>query len=146
MDAPIYLILFIGFALGYLFYEVFKIKAGGVLAIPLLIIYTISNVRLFFLTLFIAAIIFFILEMIFKKTAIYGRRLLYIGFGLSIILTSAAIVLLKAPKAVVFLTLIPGLIAYNFHKEKNSPAGLLWPLFLTDIYAIIMLLLAWLVL
>ena len=143
MEAAIYLILFVGFVLGYLFYELFKIKAGGVLAIPLLVIYTVSDVTLFFLTLFIAAIIFFILEFIFKKTAIYGRRLLYLSFGLSIIITSIAIALLKAPKAVIFLTLIPGLIAYNFHKEKNSQSGLLWPLILTDVYAIIMLLLAW---
>lgn len=144
METIAYLILFVGFVLGYLLYELFKVRAGGVVAIPLLVIYTMYNVKIFFLILFLAIFIFLFLELIFKKTAIYGRRLLYISFGLSIIITSIAVWLMKEPSPVVFLTLLPGLMAYNFHREKNSSTGLLKGLVLTDLYAILVMGIAWL--
>lgn len=147
MEWLAYTILFMGFILGYAFDELFKIRAGGVVAIPLLVIYTMYNVKLFFLVLLLAALIFFVLEYLFRKTALYGRRLLYISFGLSIITTSVAIALLKEPISVVFLTMVPGLMAYNFHREKNSSKpGLLRSLFLTDLYAILVMGLAWVLL
>jgi|SRR3989344_3607031 len=146
METTAYIILFVGFILGYLLYELFKVRAGGVVAIPLLVIYTIYNLKIFFLILLLALLLFLLLELIFKKTAIYGRRLLYISFGLSIIISSIAIWLMKEPSPVVFLTLIPGLMAYNFHREKNSSTGLLKALVLTDIYAILVMGIAWIVL
>ena len=148
METIAYIILFVGFFLGYLFYELFKIRAGGVMAIPLLVIYTMYNLNLFFLVLVLAFFIFLVLEFIFKKTAIYGRRLLYISFGLSVLITSLAIALFitGATPVVVYLTLIPGLIAYNFHREKNSSKDFLRSLALTDIYAILVMAIAWMVL
>jgi hypothetical protein len=145
METTAYIILFVGFILGYLFYELFKIRSGGVVAIPLLVIYTMYNLKIFFLILSLALLIFLLLELIFKNTAIYGRRLLYISFGTSIIITSVAVWLLKEPSPVVFLTLVPGLMAYNFHREKNSSTGLLKALVLTDIYAILVMAIAWLI-
>jgi len=145
LETTAYVLLFIGFILGYLFYELFKIRAGGVVAIPLLVIYTMYNLKIFFLILILALLIFLLLELIFKNTAIYGRRLLYISFGTSILISSVVIWILKEPSPVVFLTLLPGLMAYNFHREKNSSTGLLKALVLTDVYAILIMAIAWLV-
>lgn len=140
MEWIFYLILFIGFGLGWLFYEVFKVRAGGVVAIPLLVVYTIHNPLLFGIIIGIAIIIFIILQLIFHKFAVYGRRLLYLSSLFSILFTSITFLLMQE-RFSLLLTIVPGLIAYNFHKENNSPTNMMMSVIVTATYLLIMILL-----
>lgn len=136
-----FVILLIGFVLGYIIYELFKVRAGGVIAIPLLVLYTLHNIYFFFAILLTSLAVFLILEFIFKKTAIYGRRLLYVSFILSIVVTTLVMILMGETSSA-FVTIIPGLIGYNFHRENNSSQNIWKALAITDTYAILVIIIA----
>jgi len=110
--------LLVGFIFSYLIYHHKKFRMGGVIVIPLLAIYTIKYPLLSLIVVLFSIIIFFILKMLMEIKIIYGRRLLYISLFLGVILVSISFIWLK--NFTWYAVLLPGLIAYNYHRESYS--------------------------
>ncbi len=111
--------LLIGFILEYFLYTKYKFRAGGVIILPMLATYAIKYPSLVPTILLITLITYIVLEVLYSKFIIYGRRLLYLSLIIGIIISgSAALVMNNAPFTYAFL--MPGLMAYNFHREKHS--------------------------
>jgi hypothetical protein len=131
MNTPIMLgTLLFGFIFGFYLYEVKRFKVGGVIAIPILVIYSLQDMLILpiFIVSTIACLVF--ARIIAEKTLLYGRRLLYCFLAISIIATSiiiAATSQLLDPlvQEIIVFTIFPGIIAYNISKESydiNSAA------------------------
>jgi hypothetical protein len=112
--------LFVGFLLEFVLYTRYKFRAGGVIVIPLLATYLIKYPALVPSILFATVLTFLVLEIAYSNFIIYGRRLLYISlmFGL-VVFSVISYFRHSAPFTYAFL--MPGLMAYNFHREKHSP-------------------------
>ena len=117
------LTLLFGFALGFYLYEVKRYKVGGVIAVPILVLYTLQNS--IFLPIFgVASVIaLFAGSRVAERTLYYGRRLLYCYLAISIVTTSVLILLVSGLfsmqlQDVVIFTIFPGIIAYNLNKES----------------------------
>jgi hypothetical protein len=135
------IILFIGFVIGFILYTYFKFRSGGVLAMPLLAIYTFNFPLL--LPFIVVSTIFIVLitELLFIKFIIYGRRLLYINLILGMLLVSSFSYLFKIDLGW-YPLLIPGLLSYNFHREVNSKENIFHSIFLNVVYFVSILLIS----
>jgi len=120
--------LLIGFVCSYIIYTYKKFRMGGVIAIPLLAIYTVKF-PLIALVIFISSILIFIcLEILMERVIMYGRRLLYVSMIMSVILMALVqIFISKNPEW--YAMLLSGLIAYNYHRENHSGAKMAKSLF-----------------
>lgn len=117
--------LLFGFALGFFLYEVKRYKVGGVIAIPLLVIYTLQDVAILPVFIVSALVCLFVMQAVAEKTLLYGRRLLYGYLGVSILASGAIIELVSFVYAlhleeIIIFTIFPGIIAYNIAKESYT--------------------------
>ena len=113
------IVLLTGFIIGYFLYTKFKFRSGGVLVIPFLAIYSIKFPLMLPLIFLASAITLLIMEIMFKKYIIYGRRLTYLSYVIGIIVLVVFYFLLEI-ESTWYSMLLPGMIAYNFHREINS--------------------------
>jgi hypothetical protein len=120
-----YLILLVGFAMGFILYKKLGTRVGGVMAIPLAVVYCLAELKLIPVLIGATIITSLIGYLFFQLFLLYGRRMLYIYAGISIVVTMPLVLLVKA-NATVYMSIIPGLLAYNFHREVNS-SGLALP-------------------
>ncbi len=112
-----------GFMLGYALYEWKRYRLGGIIAVPLIVVYTLEN--WISLPVIIVAIVlcYIAANLISSNTLLYGRRLLYLVLMFSIIVTFIIAWLVSQvypepiPSLVIF-SLFPGLIAYNIRKDS----------------------------
>ena len=117
------LTMLFGFMLGYALYEWKRYRLGGIIAVPLIVVYTMEN--WISLPVIIVAIIlcYIAVNVISSQTLLYGRRLLYMVMMFSIIVTFIIAWLVSMvypdpiPSLVIF-SLFPGLIAYNIRKDS----------------------------
>lgn len=146
------MILLFGFIFGYIIYELTRHRAGGVIAIPILVLYTMEAPIILPIFIYAIAMCILIGTIIQEKTLVYGRRLLYLYLTASIICTSSAfffvmylldINLLAISVGAVF----PGLIAYNISRESyswksglNSIAWMAWHFLIVLLFGIVILL------
>lgn len=121
-----YLVLLVGFALGFVLYEKLGSRVGGVVAIPLAVVYCLVEPRLIPVLIGATIITSLIGYLLFRMFLLYGRRMLYIYAGISIIIT-IPLILIAGAKGTIFMSIIPGLLAYNFHREINSSGVTLPP-------------------
>ena len=115
-------ILLFGFILGFILYELTRYRIGGIVAIPIMVIYIIENpvlLPIFFLSigLCLAGV-----QLIAERTLLYGRRLLYLNLAVSIICTSIMIFSIGSYFNIDLTTLtvgtiFPGLVAFNISRE-----------------------------
>jgi hypothetical protein len=124
--------LIIGFALGYLFYSKFNYRGGGVLVVPFLVIYLIKFPLMLPFLIIISFINLFILNFLYSKYLIYGRRLLYLSLIIGIV--GLLIAGLFVPVNDWYPLLIPGLFAYNMHRELNNPITISKSVMISIIY------------
>lgn len=110
--------LIIGFIIGFFLYTKFKFRGGGVIVVPILSVYFVKFPSLIPYMILISIITFFILEILYSKFIIYGRRLMYVSLFIGMILSLTLV--FKFGDIGWYGFLIPGLLAYNFHREKNS--------------------------
>lgn len=115
--------LLTGFLVGFVLYSLLKFRSGGVITIPLLAIYTIKFPLLVPFMLLTAAVCFFLIEFLYREYILYGRRLLYISLTLGIFLTIFFMVIFNI-NAGWYPLIIPGLMAYNSHREYNSTVNI----------------------
>lgn len=117
------LTMLFGFMLGYALYEWKRYRLGGIIAVPLIVVYTMEN--WISLPVIIVAIIlcYIAANVISGNTLLYGRRLMYMVLMFSIIVTFIIAWLVSMvypdpiPSLVIF-SLFPGLIAYNIRKDS----------------------------
>ena len=116
------LTLLFGFILGFILYEFTRYRLGGIVAIPIMVIYTLDNPLM--LPIFFTAIFFCLIfvELIAEKTLLYGRRLLYLNLAVSIATTSILIFSVGSLFNMDLATLtvgsiFPGIMAYNISRE-----------------------------
>jgi len=117
------IVLLFGFIFGYIIYELTRYRVGGVVAIPIMVIYTMDEPLM--LPIFVFAIIICLLAVyiVTEKTLLYGRRLLYLNLAFSIIITSliffyADAILNMSFTALTVGTIFPGIVAYNISRES----------------------------
>ena len=117
------IVLLFGFIFGFIIYELTRYRVGGVVAIPIMVIYTLDEPLM--LPIFVFAIIICLLAVyiVTEKTLLYGRRLLYLNLAFSIIITSliffyADAILNMSFTALTVGTIFPGIVAYNISRES----------------------------
>jgi len=137
--------LMVGFIFSYLIYHYKKFRMGGVIVIPLLAIYTIKYPLMLLLVGFFSVCIFFMLKILMERFIIYGRRLLYLALFMGLILMSIAFIWLNS--FTWYSVLLPGLIAYNYHRESYSGVkigkAVLWNLLFYIICFVVALISYW---
>jgi hypothetical protein len=140
MDAAIMLVtLLFGFILGFYLYEAKRFKVGGVIAIPILAIYSLQDMVILPIFIISAIACIVIARIIAEKTLLYGRRLLYCFLAISIVATSIIIAVTSkvyAPmvQEMVVFTIFPGIIAYNISKESYDLNSAAESVFLVIVY------------
>lgn len=102
---------------GLLVYERFGWRLGGVLVLPLILVYGLVDARI--LAAFAVATLLAYLTgtVLHRTTLVYGRRLLYIYMVVGLLSAAVAIQLLGVDIAGVALAVLPGLFAFNVHRE-----------------------------
>jgi hypothetical protein len=115
-------ILLFGFIFGFILYELTRYRIGGIVAIPIMVIYIMDNpvlLPIFFLSI---GICLAGVQLIAEKTLLYGRRLLYLNLAVSIVCTSMMIFSVSAFLNIDLTTLtvgtiFPGIVAFNISRE-----------------------------
>ncbi len=102
---------------GLVAYERWGLRLGGVLVMPYLVLYAAFDLGVLLLFAVAAAATFAIGEVIHRTTLIYGRRMLIALVLVSLVMSSLANVVFDVSMSGVFLPILPGLYAYNLHRE-----------------------------
>lgn len=112
-----YLVLAAAMLSGLLVYEHFGWRLGGVLVLPLILVYGLVDARI--LLAFAAATLLAYLTgtLLHRTTLLYGRRLLYIYMVVGLLSAAVAIQALGVDIAGVALAVLPGVFAFNVHRE-----------------------------
>ena len=121
----LYEIFFIGLVLGFIYYEVFGISPGGVIA-PAYFVLFIDQPFKILLTLFIAIAVWFAVRFLSNNFIVFGRRrlllALLLGFTFKLIIMN-----IIQPMSFINVDLqsigyiIPGLIANEFGRQGIIP-------------------------
>jgi hypothetical protein len=116
-------VLLFGFIFGFIFYELTRYRIGGVVAIPIMVIYTMDNPLMLPIFGFSTVVCLLAVHIIEEETLLYGRRLLYLNLAVSIVTTSliffyASSVLNINLTALTVGTIFPGIIAFNISRES----------------------------
>ena len=106
-------------------YERTGSRLGGVLVLPFLVLYTLHDVVALPVFAIAAVLSYATGEALQRWTLLYGRRLL-VGFLLTSLLFSGLLqVVLPVDFETIFLPILPGLFAYNLHREGRPLWGAL---------------------
>lgn len=145
--------LVFGFIFGFILYDKTKYRVGGVVAIPVIITYTLDNPVLLPVFLISIVICYIAGSLVAKQTLIFGRRLLYIFMIFSVFITSGLIFFTGTfyGNQILLITvgsIFPGILAYNLNREIfdrssaiTSIAVLGLNMLVVGIFALIMVLL-----
>lgn len=145
--------LVFGFIFGFILYDKTKYRVGGVVAIPVIITYTLDNPVLLPVFLISIVICYVAGSLVAKQTLIFGRRLLYIFMIFSVFITSGLIFFTGTfyGNQILLITvgsIFPGILAYNLNREIfdrssaiTSIAVLGLNMLVVGIFALIMVLL-----
>ncbi|KCZ71692.1 hypothetical protein ANME2D_02429 [Candidatus Methanoperedens nitroreducens] len=118
-----FLPLFAGFVIGFFLYQKYMFRGGGVIILPLLAIYFVKFPLSFPKLLFSALITYGALEVLYTRYIVYGRRLLYLALVIGMVVTLAFEDVLSSIGW--YALVLPGLFAYNLHRENNSTSNML---------------------
>jgi hypothetical protein len=119
------IVLLFGFILGFILYELTRYRIGGVIAIPIMVIYTMDNSLMFPIFLYSIVICLLAGHIISESTLLYGRRLLYVYLAISIVTTSiiffyAGSLLNINLTALTVGSIFPGIVAFNISREADN--------------------------
>ncbi len=148
MNTAIMLVtLLFGFIFGFYLYEMKRFKVGGVIAIPILVIYMLQDMIILPIFIVSAIACLVIARLIAEKTLLYGRRLLYCFLAISIVATSTIIAVTQhlfdpLVQEMVVFTIFPGIIAYNISKESYDLNSAAESVFLVIVYFMVVYLFA----
>jgi hypothetical protein len=106
------IVLVIGFAISFFLYHKLRMRIPGVIAAPLLAVYSIQNLWILPIIIVVSIIIFIILHVLYIRFFLYGRRLFLLGCIFSIVLSAIPLIMLGMTD-VIILTVLPAIFAYN---------------------------------
>ncbi|HZX50384.1 MAG TPA: poly-gamma-glutamate biosynthesis protein PgsC/CapC [Candidatus Paceibacterota bacterium] len=110
-----YIVLLVGFLVSTFIEEKFGYRILGVIAVPLLALYTFVQPWILLIVLIAAVVLWGVGYLLQEWMPIYGRRLFRVLCGISIILTAPIFEFTGLGLDVVaFATLLPGIFAYNY--------------------------------
>lgn len=110
--------------MGLLVYERTGLRLGGILVLPLLLFYTLADWRLLVCFAGGAVAATWIGMYIQSRTFLYGRRLMIIYLAAGLLSCGSLIVILLPGYPGVALTVLPGIFAYNVHREGRPVRSL----------------------
>jgi len=109
--------------LGLVLYERTGRRLGGVLVLPLLLVYAIFDIDILVVFALSAALALAVGQFIHSQALVYGRRLLYVFLLVGIVATFLARQYVDISMGGFILALLPGLFAYNLHREGRYVEG-----------------------
>lgn len=98
-------------------YERWGVRLGGVLALPYLVIYALGDLSVLLLFGLAAGATYALGEVVHRRTLVYGRRMLVVFLLLSLAASGLLNNVVHVSQTGVFLPVLPGLFAYNLHRE-----------------------------
>lgn len=117
-DPAVVYTLFGAYIVGSLLaYERWGVRLGGVLALPYLVVYALHDLSVLLLFGLAAATTYLVGEVVHRTTLIYGRRMLVAFLLISLVSSAVFNQLVHVVPSGVFLPVLPGLFAYNLHRE-----------------------------
>lgn len=131
--------LLFGFLFGFVLYHKYTVRLGGVVIVPLVAIYFIEYPTTLSGIIIASALTFLTLEFVYSRYIVYGRRLLYIALVLGMIVMVAVFEAIGVLSIGWYTLLIPGLLAYNVHREYNSSADIIRSVGLTSLIFVLLL-------
>lgn len=123
-------VVFLGFLAAMWASEVWNIRLLGIIALPLLAIFTIAEPRILLVYLALGGVTYAAIEGIHRQTLLYGRVLLSLAIVTSILLAVglATTTLITSGQFLLFTAVLAGIGAYNLHRlsetERNQSIGL----------------------
>lgn len=109
--------------LGLLVYERRGLRLGGVLVLPLLVVYALNDLSALPVFAIAAAVTFAGGEVTHHQTLFYGRRIFVVYLLLGIAATFIAGVALGVQQDSLLMAVLPGLFAFNLHREGRPLRG-----------------------
>ncbi len=131
--------LLAGFLVGFVLYHKYMIRLGGVIIVPLLAIYFIEFPNTVSGIVLASALTFLVLEFVYSRYIVYGRRLLYVSLALGMAVMLAVFEVMGILSVGWYSLMIPGLLAYNVHREFNSSADIVRSVGLTAFLFLILI-------
>ena len=115
---------------GLILYEKTGLRLGGVLVLPLLLVYALFDLNVVAVFALASAASLLIGQLIHTQALLYGRRLLYVFLIVGIGATLVAKSFIGMAIGSFIIALLPGLFAYNLHREgryvEGTSAFMLW--------------------
>jgi hypothetical protein len=108
---------------GLFIYERTGLRLGGVLVLPLLLVYALFDFNILIVFGISALVTLWIGTAVFRRSLLYGRRLLYVFLVVGILATLGARLFIQTEMEGFVLAILPGLFAYNLHREGDYVAG-----------------------
>lgn len=111
---------------GLVLYERTRMRLGGILVLPLLLLYGLIDLSAVLVFAFATATAYALGTPLLGRFPLAGRKALYLYLTVGAAVTAVASRLLGNPLAGLLLALLPGLYAYNLHREgppQRATAG-----------------------
>lgn len=108
---------------GLVVYERTGMRLGGVLVLPLLLVYALMDLMTLLIFAVATVTTYLLGNLIIGQTLAYGRRALYLYLLLGLLATACSNLLFGSPLAGFMLALLPGLYSYNLHREGTHLKG-----------------------
>ena len=105
---------------GLIAYERLGTRLGGVLVLPYLAVYSLSDISVLLLFGFVAVVTYAVGDVIHRNALLYGRRMLVVYVLVSLSASLVGNTLIDGVHRGVFLPILPGLAAYNLHREGRA--------------------------
>lgn len=109
--------------IGLIVHEKTGLRLGGVLVLPLLLVYAIFDLNAVAVFAIAAVLALMVGQVVYSRTFLYGRRLLYVFLLIGVATTIFARQFVDLALGGIVLALLPGLFAYNLHREGRYVEG-----------------------
>lgn len=109
--------------LGLVIYERTGLRLGGVVVLPLLLVYALVDLNAVWMFGAVSAAAFAVGHVLHERTLLYGRRLFIVFLVVGLACSALAMAALGTPAAPLMLALLPGIFAFNLHREGNYTRG-----------------------
>jgi len=137
--------LLFGLILGFLVYELTRHRVGGVIALTIMVIYTLENPVMLPVFLLSTALCLAGTTLLAQRTLLYGQRLLTLNLAVSIVCTSilifsAGLVVYENSTSLMVGTIVPGIVSYTISRESlDVPAALKTSVMMTGYFLLVLL-------
>lgn len=112
------IIVIVGLLLEWIIYVKMGDRSGGIITIPLMAMYTLQSPSFSLLLWFVVTVCYIAAEIMYRGFLLYGRRLFISVITFCIAVTLPSLFLLGLEHFFI-LSVMPGIVAYNFHYERD---------------------------